>query len=128
LGGDEDGGDRDPMAGKAGWWWTLVGAGGVLDIERYFLICANVLGGCMGTTGPQEVSPATGEPWALAFPVITIRDMVRAQKRLLEHLGIDTLFCVIGGAVGGGQGLGRGGGGPRYGFFAVGRRAGGAPY
>jgi homoserine O-acetyltransferase len=77
----------------------------VLDTERYFLICVNVLGGCMGTTGPQDVDPASGEPWALSFPVITVRDMVRAQKRLLEHLGIDSLFCVIGGSMGGMQAL-----------------------
>ena len=69
----------------------MVGPGVVLDTERYFLICANVLGGCMGTTGPKDINPATGEPWALSFPVITVRDMVRAQKRLLDHLGIDQL-------------------------------------
>jgi homoserine O-acetyltransferase len=103
LTGDQYAADPHPITGKPGWWSTLVGPGGVLDTERYFLICANVLGGCMGTTGPQETNPATGEPWALAFPVITIRDMVRAQKRLLEHLGIDTLFCVIGGSMGGMQ-------------------------
>ncbi len=103
LTGDQYAADPHPITGKPGWWSTLVGAGGVLDTERYFLICANVLGGCMGTTGPREINPATGEPWALAFPVITIRDMVRAQKRLLEHLGINSLFCVIGGSMGGMQ-------------------------
>ena len=76
----------------------------MLDTERYFVICANVLGGCMGTTGPKEIDPATGEPWALAFPVITIRDMVRAQKLLIDHLGIEQLFCVIGGSMGGDAG------------------------
>ena len=86
-----------------GWWTSLVGPGNVLDTERYFLICANVLGGCMGTTGPKEINPATGEPWALDFPVITIRDMVRAQKLLIDHLGIEQLFCVIGGSMGGMQ-------------------------
>jgi homoserine O-acetyltransferase/O-succinyltransferase len=103
LTGDQYAADPHPITGKPGWWSTLVGPGGVLDTERYFLICANVLGGCMGTTGPREANPATGEPWALEFPVITIRDMVRAQKRLLEHLGIDSLFCVIGGSMGGMQ-------------------------
>jgi homoserine O-acetyltransferase len=103
LTGDQFAADPHPITGKPGWWSTLVGRGGVLDIERYFLICANVLGGCMGTTGPQETNPLSGEPWALSFPVITIRDMVRAQKRLLEHLGIDSLFCVIGGSMGGMQ-------------------------
>jgi homoserine O-acetyltransferase/O-succinyltransferase len=100
LTGDQYAADPHPITGKPGWWETLVGAGGVLDTERYFLICANVLGGCMGTTGPLEINPASGEPWALSFPVITIRDMVRAQKRLLDHLGIDSLFCVIGGSMG----------------------------
>jgi len=100
LTGDQYVADPHPITGHAGWWTTLVGPGGVLDTERYFLICANVLGGCMGTTGPKEINPATGEPWALSFPVITIRDMVRAQKLLIDHLGIEQLFCVIGGSMG----------------------------
>jgi homoserine O-acetyltransferase len=100
LTGDQYVADPHPITGSPGWWKTLVGPGGVLDTDRYFLICANVLGGCMGTTGPKDINPANGEPWALSFPVITIRDMVRAQKRLIEHLGIDSLFCVIGGSMG----------------------------
>ena len=68
----------------------MVGPGLPLDTERYFIICANVLGGCMGTTGPQDINPATGEPWACRFPVITIADMVRAQKLLIDHLGIES--------------------------------------
>jgi homoserine O-acetyltransferase len=100
LSGDQYVAEPHPITGSAGWWTTLVGPGGVLDTERYFLICANVLGGCMGTTGPKDLNPATGEPWALNFPVITIRDMVRAQKLLIEHLGIEKLFCVIGGSMG----------------------------
>jgi homoserine O-acetyltransferase len=100
LSGDQYVAEPHPITGAAGWWTTLVGQGGVLDTDRYFLICANVLGGCMGTTGPKDVNPATGEPWALNFPVITIRDMVRAQKLLIEHLGIEKLFCVIGGSMG----------------------------
>jgi homoserine O-acetyltransferase len=103
LTGDQYAADPHPITGKPGWWTTMVGPGLVLDTERYFLICANVLGGCMGTTGPRDIDPATGEPWALSFPVITIHDMVRAQKRLIEHLGIETLFCVIGGSMGGMQ-------------------------
>src|SRR5215468_6919106 len=100
LTGDQYAADPHPITEKPGWWETMIGPGQVLDTERYFLICPNVLGGCMGTTGPQEIDPATGEAWALSFPVITIRDMVRAQKRLLDHLGIDSLFCVIGGPMG----------------------------
>ena len=94
-----------PITGKPGWWDTLVGPGKVLDTDRYFLICANVLGGCMGSSGPMEVNPATGKPWGLSFPVITVADMVRAQKRLIDHLGIDSLFCVTGGSMGGMQAL-----------------------
>src|SRR5579883_2795561 len=78
---------------------------GVLNTERYFLICANVLGGCMGSSGPMETNPLTGKPWGLSFPVITVADMVRAQKRLIDHLGIESLFCVIGGSMGGMQAL-----------------------
>ena len=101
LTGDQYAADPHPISGNPGWWLTMVGPGLLLDTERYFLICANVLGGCMGTTGPKDIDPATGKPWALSFPVITVHDMVRAQKRLVEHLGIDTLFCVIGGSMGG---------------------------
>src|SRR3984885_3098171 len=103
LTGDQYAADPHPITGHPGWWSTMAGPGLVLDTERYFLICANVLGGCMGTTGPKDVNPATGKPWALSFPVITVRDMVRAQKRLIDHLGIDQLFCVIGGSMGGMQ-------------------------
>ncbi len=103
LTGDQYVAETHPITGKPGWWETLVGPGKVLDTGRYFLICANVLGGCMGTTGPVEVNPATGQPWGLSFPVITIADMVRAQKRLIDHLGIESLFCVIGGSMGGMQ-------------------------
>ncbi len=103
LTGDQYVAETHPVTGKPGWWETLVGPGKVLDTRRYFLICANVLGGCMGSTGPVEVNPATGRPWGLSFPVITIADIVRAQKRLIDHLGIETLFCVIGGSMGGMQ-------------------------
>ncbi|GEO81209.1 homoserine O-acetyltransferase MetX [Pararhodospirillum oryzae] len=89
-----------PVTGKPGWWEIVVGPGRVIDTRRYFVICSNVLGGCLGTTGPREINPATGQPWGLGFPVITIGDMVRAQALLLDHLGIDTLFCAIGGSMG----------------------------
>jgi len=100
LTGDQFVIDPHPITGHPGWWTSMAGPGQVLDTDRYFLICANVLGGCMGTTGPKDINPATGAPWALSFPVITIHDMVRAQKRLVEHLGVDRLFCVIGGSMG----------------------------
>lgn len=103
LTGDHYVADPHPITGKPGWWGEIVGPGRVLDTDRYFLICSNVLGGCMGTTGPKEINPATGEPWGLQFPVITIGDMVQLQARLLDYLGIDQLFCVIGGSMGGMQ-------------------------
>ena len=103
LTGDQYVAEPHPITGKPGWWTTLVGPGKVLDTDRYFLICCNVLGGCMGTSGPKEVNPATGEIWGLDFPVITIGDMVRAQRLVIDALGIDTLFCVIGGSMGGMQ-------------------------
>jgi homoserine O-acetyltransferase len=81
----------------------MVGRGKPIDTDRYFVICVNVLGGCMGTSGPSSIDPATGEPYGLSFPVVTIRDSVRAQAMLLDHLGIETVFCIIGGSMGGMQ-------------------------
>jgi homoserine O-acetyltransferase len=103
LTGDQYAAEPHPITRKPGWWTTLIGPGKVLDTDRYFVICANVLGGCMGTSGPKEVNPATGEVWGLDFPVITIGDMVRAQQLVVDALGIDSLFCVIGGSMGGMQ-------------------------
>jgi homoserine O-acetyltransferase len=103
LTGDQYVAEPHPMTGKPGWWDILAGPGKVLDTERYFLICTNVIGGCMGSTGPAELNPATGKPWNLSFPVITIGDMVRAQKQLIDALGITQLFAVIGGSMGGMQ-------------------------
>jgi homoserine O-acetyltransferase len=93
----------NPVTGKPGWWSTMVGPGLPIDTNRFFVICANVVGGCMGSSGPHDTNPATGKPYGLTFPVITIRDMVRAQAMLLDHLGIETLFCVAGGSMGGMQ-------------------------
>jgi homoserine O-acetyltransferase len=104
LTGDQHPADP-PHTDRAGWWERMVGPGAVLDTNRYFVICANVLGGCMGSEGPKEINPDTGEPWGLDFPVITIADMVRAQTLLLDHLGIEKLFCVIGGSMGAMQAL-----------------------
>ena len=103
LTGDQHAANPHPITSKPGWWEIMIGPGLSLDTDRYFIICPNVLGGCMGSTGPKEINPDTGKPWGLAFPVITIGDMVRAQARLLDHLGIDQLFCVIGGSMGGMQ-------------------------
>ncbi len=90
---------------RPGWWDVMIGPGKGLDTRRYFVICANVLGGCKGTTGPSSINPATGKPWGLDFPVITIEDMVKVHKRLVEHLGIQRLLAVVGGSMGGMQAL-----------------------
>ena len=91
--------------GKPGWWDNMIGPGKGFDTDKYFMICANVLGGCRGTTGPSSVNPATGAPYAMAFPVITISDMVRLQKMLIDHLGIKRLLAVTGGSMGAMQAL-----------------------
>ena len=103
LTGDQHVANIHPITGKPGWWERVVGPGKPIDTDRYFVICCNVLGGCLGSTGPASTNPETGKPYGLDFPIVTIRDMVRAQARLLDHLGIDTLFCVAGGSMGGMQ-------------------------
>jgi homoserine O-acetyltransferase len=103
LTGDQFAASQHPVTGKPGWWDTLVGPGKAIDTDRFFVICANVLGGCMGTTGPASIDPATGKPYGLSFPVVTIKDMVRAQAMLLDALGIERLLCVLGGSMGGMQ-------------------------
>jgi len=100
LTGDQFVAGDHPVTGRKGWWELMVGPGKVIDTDRFFVICSNVLGGCMGTIGPNAINPATGKPYGLDFPVITIGDMVRAQAMLIDHLGIDQLFCVIGGSMG----------------------------
>ncbi|WP_298433290.1 homoserine O-acetyltransferase [Geobacter sp.] len=90
---------------KPGWWDAIVGPGRLLDTDRYFVICSNVIGSCYGSTGPASVNPRTGRRYNLSFPVITIRDMVRAQALLIDHLGIDRLLTVLGGSMGGMQAL-----------------------
>ncbi len=102
LTGDQYVAEQNPITGKPGWWDVVVGPGKPLDTDRFFVVCANVLGGCLGSTGPRSIR-AGGEPWGTDFPPITIRDMVRAQKRLIDHLGIERLFAVIGGSMGGMQ-------------------------
>ena len=89
-------GDRKP-----GWWNNLIGPGKAVDTRRFFVICANVLGGCQGSTGPSSVDPSTGKPYGIAFPFVTISDIVRSQKLLLDHLGISEVHAAIGGSMGG---------------------------
>jgi len=105
LTGDQHLASTHPVTGKPGWWSLYVGPGRPLDPERHFIISTNVIGGCMGSTGPATTDPKTGEAFGLKFPVITIADMVRAQAMLIEALGIETLFAVVGGSMGGMQAL-----------------------
>jgi homoserine O-acetyltransferase len=91
--------------GKPGWWDNMIGPGKAFDTNQYFVFCSNVLGGCRGTTGPSSIDPATERPYAMSFPVITIGDMVRLQKMLVDHLGIGKLLAVAGGSMGGMQAL-----------------------
>ncbi len=100
LTGDQFAAETHPITGRPGWWARLIGPGKSLDTDRYFILCTNVLGGCMGTTGPMDIDPKSGKPFGLDFPVITIADMVRAQKMLIDELGIEKLFCVTGGSMG----------------------------
>ena len=105
LTGDQYAANTHPLTGKPGWWENMIGPGKPLDTSRFMIICINVLGGCMGSTGPREINPESQEIWGLSFPVVTISDMVRAQERVINHLGIKKLFSVIGGSMGGMQTL-----------------------
>ncbi|GGB38551.1 homoserine O-acetyltransferase [Sphingomonas metalli] len=102
---DQHVGSVHPRTGKPGWWAAMVGPGKPIDTDTHCVICSNVIGSCMGSTGPGSIDPSTGQPYAMTFPVITIRDMVRAQAMLLDHLGIATLKAVVGGSMGGMQAL-----------------------
>ena len=103
--GDAHAAGISPETGKPGWWDNMIGPGKAFDTNKYFVICSNVLGGCRGTTGPSSNNPATGCPYAMSFPVITIRDIVRLQKMLIDHLGIARLLSLSGGSMGGMQAL-----------------------
>ncbi len=103
LTGDQHVANTHPVTGKPGWWSHLVGPGRPIDTDRFFVICPNIIGGCMGSSGPASINPKTGAPFGLSFPLITIGDMVNAQARLIDHLGIERLFSVVGGSMGGMQ-------------------------
>src|ERR1022692_3114534 len=103
--GDAHAAGVSPETGKPGWWDNMIGPGKAFDTNRDFVICSNVLGGCRGTTGPSSLNPATGCPYAMSFPVITIGDMVRLQKMLIDSFGIRRLLSVSGGSMGGMQAL-----------------------
>lgn len=105
LTGDQYVASNHPITGKEGWWDNMVGAGKPIDTDKFFVICSNVIGGCMGSFGPKSINETTGKPYALDFPVVTIQDMVRAQNLLIEHLGIKKLHAVIGGSTGGMQAM-----------------------
>ena len=98
-------GMHSPEDRRPGWWDDMIGPGKVLDTNRYFVVCANVIGSCFGSTGPTSINPRTGKPYHLSFPVVMIRDMVRAQQLLLDHLGIEQVLTVIGGSMGAMQAL-----------------------
>ncbi len=96
-------GFNNPHDRQPGWWDIMIGPGKGFDTRKYFVICSNVIGGCKGSTGPNSIDPRTGRPYALSFPMVTIPDMVNAQRALMDHLGIDQLLCVVGGSMGGMQ-------------------------
>ncbi|HEX2183738.1 MAG TPA: homoserine O-acetyltransferase [Rubrobacteraceae bacterium] len=98
-------GEPDPAHRRGGWWSPMIGPGRAIDTDRNFVVCSNVLGGCYGSTGPASIDPESGRPYAMRFPLVTIRDMVRAQKSLLDGLGVKKLRLVIGGSIGGQQAL-----------------------
>lgn len=103
LTGDANAAGFHNGARKPGWWDDMIGPGKGFDTDKYFVICSNILGGCKGTTGPSSINPATGKPFGLSFPIVSIHDMVNCQRLLVDHLGIDKLLCVAGGSMGGMQ-------------------------
>jgi homoserine O-acetyltransferase len=105
LSGDQYVASQNPATGRPGWWPEMVGAGRPIDTDEYFVICSNVIGGCMGSDGPATINPESGALWGIDFPLVTIGDMVEAQARLIDHLNIKRLFAVVGGSMGGMQAL-----------------------
>ena len=103
LSGDAHAAGQHEGLDNPGWWDEFIGLGKAFDTDKYFIICSNILGGCKGSTGPSSINPKTAKPYALDFPLITIDDIVNAQKRLIDHLGIEKLLAVVGGSMGGQQ-------------------------
>ncbi len=105
LTGDQYVASKNPITGKDGWWNSMVGSGKPIDTNKYFVICSNVIGGCLGSFSPKEINPKTNQPYALDFPIITIADIVNAQKLLIDYLEIEKLLAIVGGSMGGFQAL-----------------------
>ena len=105
LTGDQYCSGLHPLTNKKGWWYNVIGPNKAIDTKKFFVVCSNVIGGCQGSTGPSSINPETKKRYDLTFPVITIADMVNAQVRLIDELGIKKLFAVIGGSMGGMQTL-----------------------
>jgi len=105
LSGDAHAAGYHPGEKKPGWWDEMIGPGKAFDTDKYYVICSNVVGGCKGSSGPNSIDPSTGKPYGLSFPIVSIKDMVDAQKELVEHLGIEKLLAVCGGSMGGLQAL-----------------------
>ncbi|MDD5097516.1 MAG: alpha/beta fold hydrolase, partial [Candidatus Omnitrophica bacterium] len=103
LSGDAHAAGVHANENNPGWWDEFIGPGKAFDTDKYFVICSNILGGCKGSTGPASINPKTAKPYALDFPLITVNDIVSAQKRLIDYLGIEKLLAVIGGSMGGQQ-------------------------
>ena len=103
LSGDAHAAGFHEGAQKPGWWDNMIGPAKAFDTDKYFVVCSNVIGGCRGSTGPSSINPKTNKPYALDFPIITIADMVEAQRYLIDHFGIEKLLCVVGGSMGGMQ-------------------------
>jgi homoserine O-acetyltransferase len=104
LTGDQHVASHHPITGKPGWWTRMVGPGRPIDTDHFFVIAANAIGGCMGSSGPESIAP-DGKPYAMRFPVVTISDMARSQAMLMDHLGVEVLHAVVGGSMGGMQAL-----------------------
>ncbi len=105
LTGDQYCASKNPVTKKDGWWEFMIGKGKAIDTDKYFIICSNIIGSCMGSWNPKSIDPETDKPYSMNFPIITIYDMVEAQNLLLQHFQIEELHAVIGGSVGGMQAL-----------------------